>query len=743
MAFFSRLRGTLLRWQRTWSAPRHAAIDPSSEKCLVQLPDRVSRLQELSRDLWWSWTPEARHVFRRLDYQLWRLTAHNPVRMLGLLSQETLDAVTADPEWLTLYDRAIHRLDEASAARTWCASEAPELSGTSIAYFSAEFALHQSLPIYAGGLGVLAGDHCKEASDLGVPLTAVGFMYPQGYFHQSLSADGWQQEVYETLDWADAPIEAAMTPDGKPCITAVPLGNRTVLAAVWQVRVGRVRLYLLDTNLEENAPADRELSARLYGGDHETRIQQEIILGMGGVRVLRALGMDPAVYHLNEGHAAFVVLQRIRDLCEKGWTFDSALDEVRRTTVFTTHTPVAAGHDAFPFQLVDAHLSGAWGDLGGDRDRFLALGHYDSGGGPLFNMTALAMRSAGSVNGVSQLHAEVTKQMWRPIWPDTSPDQLPVKALTNGVHVRTWMSANIVDVLERHLGPDWLDHHDDVTFCDRILDIPDADLWAACASLRTFLVNFVRERARRRWTTEGVAAARVVAAGTMFNAETLTIGFARRFTSYKRPELIFSDPERLARILNTRGRPVQIVFAGKAHPADDTGKHHLQRIYRRALDPRFGGRIAFVDDYDLHVARFLVQGCDVWLNNPRKPLEASGTSGMKAAINGTPSLSIGDGWWAEGFTGDNGWLIEGSAHPDDLGAQDWADAQALYTLLEEQVVPTFYERGGRDVPVAWLRVVKQAIRTALPRFSTRRMLKEYLTHMYAPARRASGTPARP
>ncbi len=471
-----------------------------------------------------------------------------------------------------------------SAQHTWCVRDVPEVAGRSIAYFSAEFALHQSLPIYAGGLGVLAGDHCKEASDLGVPLIGVGFMYPQGYFHQSLTTDGWQQEIYEKLSWTDTPIEPALTPDGKPCVTAVPLGNRTVLVAVWRVRLGRVKLYLLDTDLEENAPWDRELSARLYGGDRETRVQQEIILGIGGVRVLKAMGSDPAVYHLNEGHAAFVVVQRIRDLCEQGWAFDAALDQVRRTTVFTTHTPVAAGHDAFPFQLVETHLAGAWGDLGSYRERFLALGAYDNGSGPMFNMTALALRTAGAVNGVSRLHGEVTKQMWQPIWPGTPYEQVPVKSLTNGVHVPTWMSSEMGRLLEKYVGADWLDLHDDPSYAERVLQIPDEELWEARQALRDYLFNFVRERARLRWTTEHVNAARVVAAGTMFDQNTLTIGFARRFTGYKRPELIFADPDRLARICTAPGRAVQFVFAGKAHPADEGGKHHLQRIYKRALD---------------------------------------------------------------------------------------------------------------------------------------------------------------
>jgi starch phosphorylase len=707
---------------------------------LTPLPDRINRLDALAHDLWWSWTLDARSVFRRLDYNVWRQTAHNPVRMLQLLTPEVYERAIADSSWLSLYDRTVERLDSARAAHhTWCEINCPELNGKSIAYFSAEFALHQSLPIYAGGLGVLAGDHCKEASDLGVPLIGVGFMYPQGYFHQSLTSDGWQQEIYEKLNWTQAAIEPAMTVDGKPCITAVPLGNRTVLVAVWRVRLGRVLLYLLDTDLEENAPWDRELSARLYGGDRETRVQQEIVLGIGGVRALKAMGVTPSVYHLNEGHAAFVVLQRIRDLCEAGASFDNALEEVRRSTVFTTHTPVAAGHDAFPFHLVETHLAGAWGDLGAYRERFLALGHYDNGGGPLFNMTALALRTSGAVNGVSRLHGQVTKQMWQSIWPGVPFESLPVKSITNGVHLPTWISAEIGALFERHLGPDWLDLHDDPAFVDRVMNIPDEELWAARQSLRAFLFNFIRERARNRWTQERVNPARVVAAATMFDHNTLTIGFARRFTSYKRPELIFLDSDRLARILTATGRAVQVIFAGKAHPADDVGKHHLQRIYRRALDPVFGGRIGFVDDYDLHVAHYLVQGCDVWLNNPRKPLEASGTSGMKAAINGTPHMSIGDGWWAEGYAGENGWLIEGHADPNDHGAQDWADAQALYTLIEQQLVPTFYTRDEHGIPRRWLHIVKQSIRTVLPHFTARRMVKDYVREMYLPAVRRETT----
>jgi len=701
---------------------------------LAPLPARFARLGELALDLWWTWNDQAREVFRRLDYSLWRSSAHNPVRMLRVLPPERLEEAARDPALLELYDQALAELGPTrTAANTWWRDQALDLAGRCVGYFSAEFAIHQSLPIYAGGLGVLAGDICKEASDLGLPLVGVGFMYPQGYFHQHVSPEGWQQETYEQINWEDAPIEPAITRDGKPCIIAVPLGTRTVLVEVWRVRLGRTKLYLLDTGLDENAPWDRELSARLYGGDRETRVQQEIVLGIGGVRALRALGSDPAVWHLNEGHAAFVVLQRIRELIDRGQSFEAALHEVRRTTVFTTHTPVPAGHDAFPFQLVENHLSGLWGTLGPHRDAFLALGTYDSGMGPQFNMTALALRTAHQVNAVSRVHASVTRDMWAPLWTGTTRDQPPVQPVTNGIHLPTWVAREMAHLFDRYLGDGWRDRSDDPAVWDRVLEIPDEELWSVRRALRSYLFAFMRERARSRWTQERVSTGQVVAAGTLLDPSALTIGFARRFTGYKRPELIFHDPDRLARILNAPKRPVQVVFAGKAHPADDMGKVHLQRVFKGAIDPAFGGRIAFVDDYDLHVAHFIVQGCDVWLNNPRKPLEASGTSGMKASVNGVPHLSIGDGWWAEGFTGSNGWLIQGASEdPLDSAGTDTADATALYQLLEDDVVPTFYERDAQDIPRRWLRIVRDAIRTVAPRFSARRMVKQYVDQMYRP-----------
>ena len=705
-----------------------------SPTIIASLPGRIDRLGELAYDLWWTWHEEGRRVFRMLDYRLWRLTAHNPVRMLRTLPRERLEQVAGDRAFLAVYDAAIAGLESARAAKdSWWVRRFADAPKRPIAYFSAEFAVHQSLPIYAGGLGVLAGDHCKEASDLGLPLIGVGFMYPQGYFHQHMSSEGWQEESYEALNWAETPVEPAITPHGERCVVSVPVGDRTIRVQVWRVLLGRVTLYLLDTHLDDNAPADRELSARLYGGNQETRLQQEIILGVGGVRALRAMDADPAVWHLNEGHAAFVVLERLREAVGRGERFDAALEGIRHTTVFTTHTLVPSGHDAFSIPMVDAYLAGCWDGLAQHREAFLALGHHDNGGGPRFHMTALALRTAEKVNGVSRRHGEVTRRMWAPVKAAVTPNASAITSITNGVHVPSWIAPDLGKLFERRLGADWRERQDDPPFWDRLLDVPDEDLWEVRQALRSYLFSFMRERARQLWSEGHVSVARVAAAGVLLDPNALTIGYARRFTGYKRPGLISYDEERLTAILGSTNRPVQLVFAGKSHPADHDGKGHLHQVFARAVNPRFGGRVAFLEDYDLHVAHFLVQGCDVWLNTPREPLEASGTSGMKAAMNGVPHLSIGDGWWPEGYTGSNGWLIHGGADIDDPAAADAADAAALYRVLEQSVVPTFFDRDARGIPRRWLHIVKEAIRTTVPRFSTRRMVKQYAEEMYGPA----------
>jgi starch phosphorylase len=696
------------------------------------LPDALGRLSELASDLWWTWDPQARELFRRLDYRLWRITEHNPIRMLRLIAPERLERAARDASFLALYDAALEGLDRArTATGTWWMRRCPELSDSLIAYFSAEFALHQSLPIYAGGLGVLAGDHCKEASDLGIPLMGVGFIYLMGYFHQKISPDGRQVEQYKRIRHEEVAVEQVLGKDGRPFQVTVPLGHGTIQVAVWQVRLGRVQLLLLDTDLPENGSMDRELSSRLYVSERESRLRQEIVLGIGGVRALRGLGYNPAVWHLNEGHTAFAILERIREMVATGVSFLAALAEVRATTVFTTHTPVAAGHDAFPFHMVDSQLARFWETAGDRRNTFLALGGHD-GEQNLFNMTAVALRGSEAINAVSQRHREVTSSMWASFWPDLPDSDRPIRTITNGVHIPTWIAPAISGLFERWMSPDWREHQDDPNFWDEIERIPDEELWDVRQMLRRHLVEFARERSRQAWREGEMSSSQVLAAGTLLDPFVLTIGYARRFTEYKRPELIFHDPGRLARILNASRHPVQLIFAGKAHPADETGKRPLQHIYQAAMDARFGGRIAFVEDYDLHVAHLFVQGCDVWLNNPRIPLEASGTSGMKASINGVPQLSVADGWWPEAYSGSNGWLIEG-------GNDDGAQADSLYRTLEEQIVPAFYERDGRDLPMRWLRIVKEAIRTVTPRFGARRMVKQHAEEAYAPmARREVG-----
>lgn len=698
------------------------------------MPARLARLPELARNLWWSWQPEARALFKALDEPLWRRTRHNPVRVLAAIDPERLVRAAEDLEYVGRLRRVLAAFD-ARGAGGWLPERHPELAGQLVAYFSAEYGLHGSLPEYAGGLGVLAGDHAKEASDLGVPLVAVGFMYLHGYFHQHMGADGRQEEVYEPIDRWDVPLEPACTEPGRQCVVPLELPGRTLQVAVWRVDAGRTRLYLMDTDLEANAPWDRELSARLYGGDREVRLRQEIVLGIGGVRLLRALGIAPAVWHANEGHTAFMMVERVRELVTAGVPFDEAAARVRATTVFTTHTSVAAGHDVFAFGLVEKYLAPYWPTLGLDRDRFLTLGAHQEPWGTGFNMTALGLRLAGHRNAVSRRHGEVARRMWRGVWPDVrSDDAVPITAVTNGVHVPSWVATEMDRLFRRYLGEDWAARHDDPALWAGLADVPDEALWAVRCSLKRTILDVVRDRARARWAEDRIDPGQVAASGVLLDPDALTIGFARRFATYKRATLILRDLPRLAALLTDRRRPVQLVFAGKAHPADEPGKRLLEAVYRPARDPALGGRIAFVEDYDMHLARYMVQGVDLWLNTPRPPLEASGTSGQKAALNGVPSLSVLDGWWAEAYDGTNGWAIgEGGGRPGDETAQDAADAEALYRLLEREVVPLYYDRGPDGLPKGWLLMVRRTIQTCAPRVSARRMVKEYVERLYAKA----------
>jgi len=698
------------------------------------LPERIGRLNELAYNLWWSWHPQARALFRKLDYPTWRMNGHNPVRQLREIDPARLQSAADDPDFITLYDSVMSAFDaDMTAGGSWFATRYPERLSGPIAFFSAEFAIHNSLPIYAGGLGVLAGDICKEASDLGLPLVGVGLMYPQGYFCQHISPEGWQEEILRQLNFEEAPIDQVLSPRGERPIAQVQLGDRSVSIGVWVTRVGRVNLYLLDTNIEENPPEDRKLAIRLYAADQEVRIQQEIILGIGGVRVLRALGIEPAIWHANEGHTAFMMLERVREGVEGGATFAEAAKMVRENTVFTTHTSLPAGHDIFPAQLVEKHLRSYWGLLGIDGETFLKLGQEDSTGDKAFNMTAFALRSAERRNAVSQLHGEVTRKMWHGLWPEYEEAAVPIAHVTNGVHMPTWIAPELGQLYEKHLGQDWVERLDDPELWQRVVDIPDDEFWTVRQTLKNKLMRIILERAQRCWVNGEPTAQQVPAMGGLLHPECLTIGFVRRFAAYKRPALIFEDLKRLKRIVKDQWRPVQIVFAGKSHPADLQSKLLLQQVYKMASDPNFQGRIAFVEDYDIHIAHYLTQGVDVWLNTPRRLYEACGTSGMKAALNGVPHLSVRDGWWHEGYNGNNGWSIGDGIEAASPDAEDKADAEALYRLLEEEIVPLYYDRDRSGVPHGWISVAKEAIRSTVPIFGTRRMLKEYTERIYLAA----------
>lgn len=698
------------------------------------VPEGLTRLLELANNLWWSWKPDARRLFETIDPTLWDLTHHNPVKLLHDLKPDRLIALALDPAFVRQYSAVLKTYDEYLTAKgTWFAIRYPELSDKNIAYFSAEFGLHNSIPIYGGGLGILAGDHCKEASDLGIPLVGLGFMYPQGYFRQRVSPEGWQEAEYTPFDRSESPIHQALTPSGASCRITVDIGERIVHVLVWQVRVGRVILYLIDTDIPENAPSDRELSARLYGGDQEVRLCQEILLGIGGVRVIRALGLAPAVWHVNEGHSAFLTLERIRQLVQDGRPFPEAMELVRQTTVFTTHTPVPAGHDVFPYYLMDRYFGQYWDLLGLSREEFIQLGEHPTVPSAGFNMTALALRMSAHLNGVSREHGRVSRAMWHCLWPNVPEDRVPIRSITNGVHAPTWIASEMNELYSKYLGPDWAERSDDPAIWHRVTDIPDTELWAVRRTLKRRLMRLIRERARAAWIAGRIGPSQVLAEGTLLDPEALTIGFARRFATYKRATLLFTAIHRLKHVLHDRWRPVQIVFAGKAHPADEPGRQFIHQVYNFCRDQGLGGHLAFLEDYDMHMAKYLVWGVDVWLNTPRPPMEASGTSGQKAAINGVPNLSVLDGWWQEGYDGSNGWAIPVATELTDPHAQDAHDADCLYRILEQDIVPLYYTRDRDGIPRGWIQVVKDAIRTITPRFCARRMVKEYMEVTYAPA----------
>ncbi len=713
------------------------AVSPTIRTFQVfpDVPNALLPLLELAHNLWWVWQPDAVELFRRLDRKLWDDVYHNPVKLLGVIAQSKLAAAAADDGFLAHMHRVHAVFKKHMEQSGWFSEAHAEKKDLLVAYFSAEFGLHESLPIYSGGLGILAGDHLKSASELSLPLVGVGLLYRNGYFQQYLSADGWQQEAYPELDFYNLPIKPMTYTDGSPVQVRVDLPDNAVFCKVWRAQVGRIPLYLLDTNLPENSPADREITSKLYGGGTEMRIKQEIVLGIGGVRALAALNVAPTVFHMNEGHSAFLALERIRTMLEKSsLTFDEARQGVMATSVFTTHTPVPAGIDTFSPELMLKYFRSFIPSLKLDDEGFLALGREDvSNKKQGFSMALLAIRLADNINGVSALHGDVSRKMWHNVWPSLPADEVPIKHVTNGIHVRTWLAHDIAYTLDRYLSDEWMSDPSDNSVWEGVMQIPDEELWRAHERCRARLVSWSRQTLREQLLRRGAAYDEVATADQVLNPEALTIGFARRFATYKRGTLLFRDVERLRRLLEDSKHPIQFLFAGKAHPADHEGKDLIKQIVNFARDPAVRRKIVFLENYDMNVARYLVQGVDVWLNTPRRPYEASGTSGMKAAANGVLNCSILDGWWVEGYAPDLGWAIGRGETYADANYQDQLESQALYDLLEKQILPTFYDRGIDGTPREWIARMKNCMRRLAPVFNTNRMVRNYAEQFYVPA----------
>ncbi len=690
----------------------------------------------LARNLWWSWHPEVINLFRDLDPIRWRQLDHNPIALLSEFTPERLEMRAAE---LVLYSRinyAYRRLKEYLAGpRLWGKTHTGVLGSKPVAYFSLEFGVHESVPIYSGGLGVLSGDHIKSASALGVPLVAVGLFYDQGYFKQHLDDDGWQQEEYIDTKVENLPMEPARGPKGDPVTVEIDTRTGKLLAKVWLMRVGRVRLYLLDCDVPSNSPEDRELTSRLYGGDNRTRIRQELVVGVGGVCALRELGIIPGAFHLNEGHCGFATLEAIRvRMKDDGMTFDDALRHVAQHTVFTTHTPVPAGHDRFDAGLMEEHLGPLRDELGISAEQLMGLGRVEpQNNQETFCMTVLGLKLSRRANAVSNLHGHISRRMWAHLWPWRVEEEIPIGHITNGVHIYSWLAWQMQQLYERHFPADWMQRVGEPEIWQGIHDVDSGELWETHYALKNLLLAFVRRRVSRQCRRRGESDEAVEAARNMLDPNILTLGFGRRFATYKRADLILRDLDWLARMANDPDRPVQIVFAGKAHPADEPGKQLIQRIANLRHDPRFAGRIAFVEDYDINVCRHLIQGVDAWLNTPQRPLEASGTSGQKAVLNGVLNLSVLDGWWAEAYDGSNGFAIgQGTQHVDDR-LTDARDAADLQRVLLDEVIPLYYDRDIDGLPHLWIKRMKNSISSLAWRFSAHRMVADYVQHGYLPA----------
>ncbi len=707
----------------------------SSTPITFDLPRRLHRLADLAYNLWWTWGRDGVDVFKLVDQESWEASQHNPVSFLQRIPRERLIDAAQDKHYLDLYDRVIQSFDHymRGGKDTWYSRHYPEHLDHSTAYFCSEYGLHESLPIFSGGLGILSGDYLKEASDLGIPLVAVGLFYKQGFFIQRITEDGRQEAHYADLSYSNLPIVPVLDDRNKELIIDVDLSGQVIHARVWRIQVGRVPLFLLDSNLESNNPKDRSLTAQLYPSDQDSRISQEIILGIGGVRVLRALGFNPTMWHLNEGHSAFLTLERIREHVVNGNTFEEAVDEIIESTVFTTHTPVPAGQEEFSIPLVEKYFSAFWSKLNLDRETFLDLAHNTQPWGDTFSLVVLAMRMSGRRNGVSELHGNVARKMWAHLWPDTAVSEVPILHITNGIHTRSWIAPGVQDLYDKYLDPNWMERLDDFDAWEGIENIPDKEFWEVRAKLKRRLVDYILDLAQQERIPGNAHQAQVIASSLQLDPNILTIGFARRFTTYKRSNLILRDPERLLELINNPDKPVQVIFAGKAHPADEPGQRLIQEIHRQVKRTANNGRLILLEEYDINLARYLIQGVDVWLNTPRRPNEASGTSGQKAAINGVLNFSVLDGWWYEGFNGSNGWAIGENRDYEDEETEDAADAESLYQTLEREIIPLYYSRSIDDLPEEWLALIKRSVMTLAPRFSMRRMSKEYLSQMYLPA----------
>jgi starch phosphorylase len=700
-----------------------------------QLPKRIEKLSEISNNLWWSWNTEFLRLFQKIDKDLWEESEKNPVKFLKRVSQEKLDNASKNAMFLKEYDKLVDNFENYMKSKnTWFSNKYPENKNDLIAYFSAEYGLDQTIPIYSGGLGILSGDHLKSASDLGIPLVAVGLLYKNGYFHQKINGYGGQETEYNNIDLYDLPINAVKDQNGEDLIIYVKFPKRRLYLKVWQINVGRVKLYLLDSDIEKNNEEDRDVTLRLYGGDQEMRIRQEIVLGMAGVNLLRTLGLKPTVYHMNEGHSAFLTLEIIKNtIKEKQVSFDVAKDIASSKTVFTTHTPVPAGNDIFPLDLVEKYFKDFWPRLGISKEEFLKLGMKPTQDlEPGFNMGILALKIAGKKNGVSKLHGAVSRELFGEVWPEIAANESPITYVTNGIHTCSWLSPRLKELYNKYLIPYWQDNiHLDKTW-EKVKDIPDQELWEAHMQRKEKLLNLVKDSTVNRLRRSGYSYEKINDIVSKINPNALTIGFARRFATYKRATLIFRDLERITQILNNQERPVQIIFAGKAHPADKEGQDLIKYIHEVSMMPQFKGKIFLLENYNIAMSRYLVSGVDVWLNNPRRPMEASGTSGQKASVNGVINFSVLDGWWAEGYNQYNGWTIGTNAEFDSYEAQDNADSESLYRTLESKIVPMYYNKDKDGISSKWIETMKNSIISTGGKYSTARMLVDYTNNLYIP-----------